>query len=113
MAAVPTEQVTINLKSAGGNVIGARLVRYGDRFGKDYQYTHDSAVPVIEFRMGGSSPRCPFLGAFMPSLFQNISMEIRFSPDGSLKNALPLDETERLFRWLSQNDVIDGGDDLI
>jgi hypothetical protein len=113
MAAIHTEQITITLKSAQGNVIGARLVRYGDKFGKDFQYTHDSAVPVIEFRMGGTSPRCAFLGAFMPTLFRNITAEIRFSPDGTLKNALPLDETERLFRWLSANDVVDGGDELI
>lgn len=108
MAAVPSsEQATITLKSAQGNLIGARLVRYGDRFGKDYQYTHDSAVPVIEFRMGGTSPRCPFLGAFMPTLFQNITQDIRFSPDGTVRNALPLDETDRLFRWLSSHDVVD------
>ena len=113
MAAIPTEQITITLRSAQGNVIGARLVRFGDRFGKDMQYTHDSAVPVIEFRMGGTSPRCTFLGAFMPTLFRNITAEIRFSPDGTLKNALPLDETERLFRWLSQNDIVDNADDLV
>ena len=59
MATTPTEQITITLKSAQGNVIGARLVRYGDRFGKDFQYTHDSAVPVIEFRLGGDGCGLP------------------------------------------------------
>ncbi len=113
MSAVPTEQISILLKTASGTTVGARLVRYGDRFGKDYQYTHDSAVPIIEFRMGGVTPRCSFMGAFIPALFQNISSEIRFSPDGSLKNALPLDETDRLFRWLARHDVIDNGDELI
>ena len=107
MAAIPTDETTITLRSAQGTLVSARLVRYGDRFGKDYQYTHDSAVPVIEFRLGGASPRCQFLGAFMPSLFQNLTQEVRFSPDGSIRNALPLDETDRLFRWLAEHDIVD------
>jgi hypothetical protein len=104
MSPTPAEQIL--LTSASDQKIGARIVRYGQKFGKDLQYTHDSAVPVIEFRLGGWGPRSPFLGAFIPDLFENISQDVRFSPDGSLQNALPLAETERLFRWLESLDVI-------
>jgi hypothetical protein len=113
MVTLSSDATAINLKSASGKIVGARLVRYGDKFGKDYQYTHDSAIPVIEFRLGGSSPRCMFLGAFLPALFQSTTPDIRFTPDGSLQNALPLYETERLFQWLAANNVIDDGDELI
>jgi hypothetical protein len=107
MSAMPTEPRTSQLfRTAADKVIGVRIVRYGERFGKDYQYTHDSAVPVIEFRLGGVSPRSPFIAAFMPTLFENLSPEVRFSPDGSVHHALPLEETDRLFRWLEEMDVI-------
>ena len=108
MSAIPAgEEATAIFSCASDHKIGARIVRFGAKFGKDLQYTHDSAVPVIEFRLGGTGPRSPFLAAFIPELFENISPEVRFSPDGTLPHALPLTETERLFHWLEANDVIE------
>ena len=104
---MPSEQRhSLLFRTAADKVIAVRIVRYGEKFGKDFQYTHDSAVPVIEFRHGGFSPRSPFIAAFMPTLFENVSTDVRFSPDGTVQNALPLTETARLFKWLEEMDVI-------
>jgi hypothetical protein len=111
---------TLRLKTASGNVMVARLVLYGERFGPNGRYVNGGRV-LLEFRRGDLSPAIAYVNSYQLDLFETLHLDVRFSPDGTLPNALPLAEVRRLVEWLAENRAVQhvdgpslpGDDDLI
>ena len=75
---------------------------------------------LLEFRRGDVSPSIAYVNSFQIELFESIPLDVRWSPDGTLPNALPLDEVARLVEWIDNHDStshfgpsMPGDDDLI
>ena len=120
MAATNVGSETLRLTTASGNVMVARLVLYGDRFGPNGRYANGGRA-LLEFRRGDVSPSIAYVGSFQIELFGSLPLDVRWSPDGTLPNALPLAEVQRLVEWLEAHEAatgsygpsMPGDDDLI
>lgn len=99
---------TLRVETVSGRPLIARIVRYGEKFGPNGAYENHNGMPVIEIRRGDVSPRIAYMNAFNSELFEVLDTNVRWSPDGSLQNALPIMEVERLVRWLEDQGVIAG-----
>ena len=95
MTATNTTTDTLRLTTASGNVMVARLVLYGDRFGPNGRYVNGGRA-LLEFRRGDVSPSIAYVNSFQLELFVALPLDVRWSPDGTLPNALPIAEVERL-----------------
>jgi hypothetical protein len=104
---------TLELRTVQGRPLLARIVRYGDRFGPGGTYENHNGMPVIEFRRADVSARIAYLDSFNAQLFETLPLDVRFSPDRSLANALPIDELTRLVSWLEHEGVIERDDTLV
>jgi hypothetical protein len=114
-----TAAETIRLMTASGNVMVARLVLYGGRFGPNGKYVNGGRA-LLEFRRGDVSPSIAYVNSFQIELFESLPTDVRWSPDGTLPNALPLAEVQRLVDWLETHETasghapsMPGDDDLI
>jgi hypothetical protein len=107
---------SIRLRTASGGEVVARLVLYGDRFGPNGRYVNGGR-PVVEFKRCDVSPSIAYINSFQLDYVGALKRDVRFSPDGTLPNALPLAEVERLLTWLEEHrstaGVYDDGDELI
>jgi hypothetical protein len=110
---------SIRLTTASGGAVEARLVLYGDRFGPNGRYVNEGR-PVVEFKRCDVSPSIAYINSFQLEYVGSIKRDVRFSPDGTLPNALPLAEVERLLAWLDDHGAAaygapayDGDDELI
>jgi hypothetical protein len=119
MAATNTASESIRLTTASGGVMVARLVLYGERFGPNGKYVNNGRG-LLEFRRGDVSPSIAYVNSFQIELFEAMPLDVRWSPDGTLPNALPLAEVARLVEWLAGHDgtsqfgpSMPGEDDLI
>jgi hypothetical protein len=119
MAATNTASETLRLTTASGSVMVARLVLYGERFGPNGKYVNGGRA-LLEFRRGDVSPSIAYVNSFQIELFHSIPLDVRWSPDGTLPNALPLAEVARLVEWVENHDStshfgpsMPGEDDLI
>lgn len=104
---------TLELKTVQERPLLARIVRYGDRFGPGGVYEHQQGTPVIEFSRADVSSRIAYLEAFNATLFETLPLDVRFSPDRSLANAIPTTELSRLIAWLEREGVIERDDALL
>jgi hypothetical protein len=119
MAAADITTETIRLTTASGNVMVARLVLYGARFGPSGKYVNGGRA-LLEFRRGDVSPSIAYVNSFQIELFESMPTDVRWSPDGTLPNALPLAEVQRLVDWVETHESTNaaapsmpGDDDLI
>ena len=119
MTAAGTAMETIHLTTASGNVMVARLVLYGQRFGPNGKYVNGGRA-LLEFRRGDVSPSIAYVNSFQIELFEAMPTDVRWSPDGTLPNALPIAEVQRLVEWLETHETtsghapsMPGDDDLI
>jgi len=110
---------TIRLTTASGQVMVARLVLYGGRFGPNGRYVNGGRA-LIEFRRGDVSPSIAYVNSFQIDLFESLPLDVRWTPDGTLPNALPLAEVRRLVHWVAGHEgaatrgpSLPGDDDLI
>ena len=99
---------TLRVDTVNGRPLIARIVRYGEKFGPNGAYENHNGIPVVEIRRGDVSPRIAYLNAFHAELFEVIDTSVRWSPDGTLKNALPIPQVKKLVRWLEDQGVISG-----
>jgi hypothetical protein len=95
------------LETASGQQVEARIVRYGEKFGPGGTYLNTGAQPIVEFRRVGVSPAIAYMNSYHVDFFESIPLDVRFSPDGSLKLALPLGEVHRLVEWLRGLGLLD------
>jgi hypothetical protein len=106
----------LRLMTASGKEVVARYVLYGERFGPGGRYVNNGR-PLVEFRRADVSPSIAYLNSFQLDLFATIPLDVRFSPDGTLPNALPLAEVQRLVDWVEAHraaaDDDPEGDELI
>jgi hypothetical protein len=120
MSTTDTGAETIRLTTASGSVMVARLVLYGDRFGPNGRYVN-SGRALLEFRRADVSPSIAYVNSFQIELFLTMPLDVRWSPDGTLPNALPLGEVGRLVEWVEAHEAssvgsgpsMPGDDDLI
>jgi hypothetical protein len=110
---------TIRLTTASGSVMVARLVLYGGRFGPNGKYVNGGRA-LVEFRRADVSPSISYVDSFQIELFESMPTDVRWSPDGTLPNALPLAEVARLLEWVEAHETtsaaapsMPGDDDLI
>src|SRR5262249_5373943 len=97
----------------------ARLVLYGERFGPNGRYVNGGRA-LLEFRRGDVSPSIAYVNSFQIELFESMPTDVRWSPDGTLPNALPIAQVQRLVggvdsheHTLSRGPSLPGDDDLI
>lgn len=89
------------------------MVPNGAPFGPDGRYTNTSVQPLVEFRRHGVRPILAYLNTYPAEYFGTISREIRFSPDSSLRFAIPTGELQRLMAWIRETLDRDNDDELI
>lgn len=99
---------TLRVETVSGRPLMIRIVRYGEKFGPNGAYENHNGMPVVEVRRADVSPRIAYLNAFNAELFEALDPTIRWSPDGSLQNALPIAQVDRLIHWLEEQGVIEG-----
>jgi hypothetical protein len=109
MSTTGTGADTIRLTTASGSVMVARLVLYGDRFGPNGRYVN-SGRALVEFRRGDVSPSIAYVNSFQIEPFLSMPLDIRWTPDGTLPNALPIAEVQRLVEWLEAHEGATGSD---
>ena len=66
------------------------------------------------------SPSIAYVNSFQIELFEAMPTDVRWSPDGTLPNALPIAEVQRLVEWIDDardaatvGPSMPGDDDLI
>jgi hypothetical protein len=99
---------TLCVDTVNGRPLVARIVRYGEKFGPNGSYENHNGMPIVEIRRADVSPRISYLSAFNAELFEALDTSVRWSPDGTLQNALPVQQVEKLVRWLEEQGVISG-----
>lgn len=108
-----SQSAGILLEAVSGLKIEARLVPHGAPFGPDGRYSNTSVQPLVEFRRHGVRPILAYLNTYPADYFGTISKDVRFSPDSSLRFAIPTGELQRLTIWISEMLGRDDGDELI
>jgi hypothetical protein len=102
---------TLRLSTAAGGGIVARLVLYGERFGPGGRYVNGGGM-LLELRRAGVSPAIAYIESYQLDFFTSLPLDVRWSPDGTLPNALPIAEVQRLVRWAaSLREAAFGADD--
>ncbi len=108
-----SQSAGVVLEAVSGLKIEVRMIVHGAPFGPDGRYTNTSVQPLVEFRRHGVRPILAYLNTFPADYFETISKEIRFSPDSSLRFAIPVGELQKLTTWIRETLHREDGDELI